>query len=79
MRRRKFTEQYRQDAVELWRTSGRSAAEIARQLGIRAELLYVWGNRTRSPGAGAPAVVSVKFRTFNSGWMGAEEGFRDGV
>ena len=35
--------------------SGRSAAEIARQLGIRAELLYVWGNRTRPPGAGASA------------------------
>ena len=45
VRRRKFTEQYRQDAVELWRKSGRSAAE----------LLYVWGNRTRPPGAGASA------------------------
>lgn len=54
-RRRKFSEQYRQDAVELWRSSGRSAAEIARQLGIRADLLYVWGNRTRPPGAAAPA------------------------
>lgn len=54
-RRRKFTEQYRRDAVELWRTSGRSAAEIAKQLGIRADLLYVWGNRTRPPGAAAPA------------------------
>ncbi len=54
-RRRKFSEQYRQDAVELWRSSGRSAAEIAKQLGIRADLLYVWGNRTRPPGAGAPA------------------------
>jgi len=54
-RRRKFSEQYRQDAVELWRSSGRSAAEIAKQLGIRADLLYVWGNRTRPPGAAAPA------------------------
>ena len=54
-RRRKFTEQYRQDAVELWRTSGRSAAEIAKQLGIRADLLYAWGNKTRPPGAAAPA------------------------
>src|SRR5690606_25074391 len=53
-RRRKFTEQYRRDAVELWRTSGRSAAEIAKQLGIRADLLYVWGNRTRPPGGAAP-------------------------
>lgn len=55
MRRRKFTEQYRQDAVELWRTSGRSATEIARQLGIRADLLYAWGNRTRPAGAAVPA------------------------
>jgi transposase len=54
-RRRKFTEQYRRDAVELWRSSGRSAGEIARQLGIRAELLYRWSNRPRPPGAGAPA------------------------
>ena len=54
-RRRKFTEQYRQDAVELWRTSGRSAAEIAKQLGIRADLLYTWSSRTRPGGAAAPA------------------------
>jgi transposase len=54
-RRRKFTEQYRRDAVELWRTSGRSASEIAKQLGIRADLLYTWGSKARPPGAAAPA------------------------
>jgi transposase len=56
-RRRKFTDQYRRDAVELWQASGRSAAEISRQLGIRAELLYKWA-RVPGPlggvGAGAP-------------------------
>jgi transposase len=57
-RRRKFSEQYRRDAVELWRTSGRSAGEIAQQLGIRADLLYVWGSRPRPPGAGAPPASS---------------------
>jgi transposase len=49
-RRRKFTEQYRKDAVELWRSSGRNAGEIARQLGIRADLLYAWAARQRPPG-----------------------------
>lgn len=56
-RRRKFTEQYRKDAVELWQASGRSAAEIGRQLGIRADLLYAWASQLRPPGgegAGAP-------------------------
>ena len=57
-RRRKFTEQYRRDAVELWRSSGRSAAEIAKQLGIRADLLYAWSSKPRPPGAGALATGS---------------------
>src|SRR5512145_621791 len=49
-RRRKYTEQYRKDAVELWRTSGRTAAEIARQLGIKRDRLYVWASEVRPPG-----------------------------
>lgn len=58
-RRRKFTDQYRRDAVELWQASGRSAAEIGRQLGIRTELLYKWA-RVSGPhgGVGAGAARS---------------------
>jgi transposase len=56
-RRGKYTEQYRNDAVELWRASGRTAKEIATQLGIKTARLYVWAGEYRPPGgegAGAP-------------------------
>jgi transposase len=37
-----YTEEYKQEALELWRNSGRSAAKVAAELGIRAPLLYRW-------------------------------------
>lgn len=49
-RRSKYSEQYRKGAVELWRTSGRTAAEIARQLGIKRDRLYAWAGEVRPPG-----------------------------
>src|SRR4051812_41534153 len=55
--RGKYTEQYRRDAVELWRASGRTAKQIATQLVIKTERLYVWAAEYRPPGgegAGAP-------------------------
>ena len=36
----RYTEEYKQEALELWRNSGRSAAKVAAELGIRAPLLY---------------------------------------
>jgi transposase-like protein len=36
----RYTEEYKQEALELWRKSGRSAAKVAAELGIRAPLLY---------------------------------------
>jgi transposase len=38
----RYTEEYKQEALELWRKSGRSAAKVAAELGIRAPLLYRW-------------------------------------
>ena len=35
-----YTEEYKQQALELWRASGRSAAKVAAELGIRPPLLY---------------------------------------
>jgi transposase-like protein len=32
--RASYTEQYKQEALELWRASGRSAAKVAAELGI---------------------------------------------
>ena len=36
----RYTDQYKQEALELWRASGRSAAKVAAELGIRPPLLY---------------------------------------
>jgi transposase len=49
-----YSEQYRQEALELWRNSGRSAAKVAAELGIRAPLLYRWARRERAPEASVP-------------------------
>jgi transposase len=46
--RASYTEQYKQEALELWRASGRSAAKVAAELGIRPPLLYRWARPGRS-------------------------------
>ena len=46
-----YTDQYKQEALELWRSSGRSAAKVAAELGIRPPLLYRWAHLEREPGA----------------------------
>jgi transposase len=45
----RYTEEYKQEALELWRASGRSAAKVAAELGIRAPLLYRWARLERPP------------------------------
>jgi transposase-like protein len=45
--RARYTEQYKQEALELWRASGRSAAKAASELGIRPPLLYRWAHLER--------------------------------
>jgi transposase len=40
--RARYTDQYKQEALELWRSSGRSAAKVAAELGIRPALFYRW-------------------------------------
>ncbi len=48
--RASYSEQYKQEALELWLSSGRSAAKVAEELGIRAPLLYRWAHLEREPG-----------------------------
>src|SRR5207302_7081655 len=43
----RYTEEYKKEALELWRNSGRSAAKVAAELGIRAPLLYRWARPKR--------------------------------
>src|SRR5947208_8601714 len=45
------TDEYKQEALELWRNSGRSAAKVAAELGIRPPLLYRWARTERTPDA----------------------------
>jgi len=47
----RYTEEYKQEALKLWRASGRSAAKVAAELGIRAPLLYRWAHLERQPEA----------------------------
>ena len=41
-RRRKYDPTFKREAVALWQKSGKSAEEIAAQLGIREKQLYAW-------------------------------------
>lgn len=43
----KYPEQFRKDALELVRTSGRSTAEVARSLGIAEGTLWNWVKAAR--------------------------------
>ncbi len=47
----RYTKEYKQEALELWRASGRSAAKVAAELGIRPPLLYRWAHLEREPNA----------------------------
>jgi transposase len=47
--RTSYTQQYKQEALSLWRASGRSAAKVAAELGIRPPLLYRWARTEREP------------------------------
>jgi transposase len=53
--RASYTEEYKQQALELWRASGRSAAKVAAELGIRPPLLYRWARTERPPSNSGPA------------------------
>jgi transposase len=44
-----YTKEYKQEALQLWRSSGRSAAKVAAELGIRPPLLYRWAHTEREP------------------------------
>jgi transposase len=43
----RYTEEYKKEALELWRASGRSAAKVAAELGIRPPLLSRWAQLER--------------------------------
>lgn len=44
--RKRFNKNFKQEAVELWRQSGKSGPEIAAELGIRPNNLYNWAKQS---------------------------------
>jgi len=56
----RYSEEYKQEALELWRASGRSAAKVAAELGIRPPLLYRWAHAERVPKAGRKPARSLE-------------------
>ena len=46
----RYTLEFKEEALALWRKSGRSAARVAAELGMRAPLLYRWSTQQRLAG-----------------------------
>jgi len=58
-KRRSFTPEYKAEAVRLVETSGRTCAEIARDLGIQATGLRAWVEQARvDAGKGQPDALT---------------------
>jgi len=55
-----YSEEYKEQALELWRNSGRSAAKVAAELGIRPPLLYRWARAERGATDTKPAIKPVR-------------------
>jgi transposase len=58
--RQKFDNSFKQHAVELWLTSGKSATLVAQELGIHAQRLSVWRDRFAPPPPGGGGVGGAK-------------------
>ncbi len=68
MERRRYTPEFKREAVELSETAGKAVCEVARQLGIAPKLLYRWrsemlGRARRFRGVGGA-------RTEKRSWRG---------
>ena len=52
-KRRNYTREFKQEALELWRSSGKSAQQVEDDLGISHGLLYKWKGDVQREGAAA--------------------------
>ncbi len=52
-KRRNYTREFKQEALQLWETSGRSAQQIEEDLGITHGLLYKWRRDAEQAGEDA--------------------------
>ncbi|MEH0510605.1 MULTISPECIES: transposase [unclassified Streptomyces] len=62
-RSRRYTEEFKRDAVALVRSSGKTVTEVARQLGVSAEGLRNWVKQDEPDcGHGAPGELTTAER-----------------
>jgi transposase len=52
-KRKRYTEEFKRQAVELLETRDRSGMDVARELGIRQNLLYKWREELKRKGNAA--------------------------
>ena len=60
--RKKFDRTFKQHAVELWLNSGKTATEVAAELGIHAQRLSAWRERFAAPPPGGEGGGGAKRR-----------------
>jgi transposase-like protein len=58
--RRKFDDTFKRDAVTLWINSGKSAAQVAADLGIAENRLYSWKKQFAPSAAFSPGQVETE-------------------
>lgn len=64
-KRQRFIKAFKLDAVRLWKSSGRPATAVARELGLRCNHLYKWQAELEDhgeaafPGAGKTAAIEI--------------------
>jgi transposase len=58
--RRKFDDNFKSEAVNHWRSSGKSAETVAQELGIGSNLLYAWSKSLAPVDAGGRAAAGAK-------------------
>ena len=48
-KRQRFTKEFKVEAIWLWKSSGRPAAAVAREVGLRRNHLYKWADQAGDP------------------------------
>ncbi|MGW1104313.1 transposase [Streptomyces sp. NPDC002540] len=55
---KRYSDEYKRDAVELVRSSGRTVTDVARELGVSSESLRGWVKKAKAVETGSAAVDS---------------------
>ena len=56
-KRRRYDPEFKREALRLWKTSGKTAAQVGRELGVEPTMLFQWDKAGRSPRAAGASVL----------------------